>query len=71
MESIYSDIVILCISGAPLGCEFGSEKDPEPKREGKHGIDMFLILPSYAFLAYQVHLSDPIFGSEIDPEPKR
>ena len=71
MESIYSDIEILCISGAPLGCDFGSEKAPEPKREGKHGIVMFLILTSYAFLAYQAPLSDPIFGSEIDTEPKR
>ena len=71
MESIYSDIEILCISGAPLGCNFGSEKAPEPKREGNHGIDMFLILESNAFLAYQAPLSDPIVGSEIAAEPKQ
>ena len=47
---------------------FSSEKAPEPKREENHGIDMFLLLRSYAFLA---PLSDPIFGSEVAPEPKR
>ena len=31
----------------------------------------FLILKSYAFLAYQAPLSDPIFGSEKAPEPKQ
>ena len=54
---------------APLSDQIlGAEKAPEPKREENHGIDIFLILKSYAFLA---PLSDPIFGSEKGPEPRR
>ena len=35
---------------------------PERKRDENHGIDMFLLLQSYTFLA---PLSDPFFGSEM------
>ena len=40
----------------------------QPKQEENDGIDMFLILKSYAFLT---PLSDPIFGSEKAPETKQ
>ena len=55
------------MSGAPLGADFWLRK-AEPKPEGNHGIDMFLVLKSYTFLA---PLSDPIFGSEKAAEPER
>ena len=62
MESIGFEIEILYMSGAPLGSNFfGFEMAPEPKREENHGIDMFLLLKSYTFLA---PLSDPN-GEEI------
>ena len=41
---------------------------PEPKREENHGIDRWLLLQSYQFMA---PLSDPTFGSEMAPELKR
>ena len=47
---------------------FGSEKAPEPKREGNHGIDLFLIFKSYAFLA---PLSDPILAPKRFRSPNR
>ena len=40
----------------------------EPKQEENNGVDRFLVLKSYTFLA---PLSDPILGSKMAPEPKR
>ena len=58
----------LHISGAPLGSDFWLRKGFGAQTNGKYGIDKFLKLKSYTFLA---PLSDPIFGSEKAPEPKR